>query len=76
MLELHGTASDTALTVSHTTGTTAGYMLLGFFTAAGALDPIPVAITAPGIAHASVTRNMPGDYNVTLTLDFTCLTCG
>jgi hypothetical protein len=76
VLALQGTASDTALTVSHTSGTTAGYLPLGFFSAAGTLDPIPVAITAPGIAHASVTRNMPNDFNITLTLDFTCLTCG
>ena len=76
VLALHGTASDAALTVSHTTGTTAGYLPLAFFTAAGTLEPIPVAITAPGIAHASVTRNMPNDFNITLTFDFTCLTCG
>jgi hypothetical protein len=76
VLALEGTASDTALTVNHTTGTTTGYLELPFFTPAGILEPIPVAITAPGIAHASVTRNMPNDYTTTLTLDFTCLTCG
>jgi hypothetical protein len=76
VLALEGTASDTALSVIHTAGTTAGYLSLAFFTPAGTAEPVPVPITAPGIAHASMTRTLSNDYTITLTLDFTCLTCG
>jgi hypothetical protein len=75
-LELEGTASSSALTLSHTSGTTAGYIPLGFFAAGGALDPVSVPITAPGVAEGSVTRRMPGDYTVTLTFELRCVTCG
>jgi hypothetical protein len=74
-LELEGTASDSALTVNHTGATTTGYFVLGFFTPEGTLDPVPVPITAPGVAEGSVTREMPNDYTITLTFDFRCLTC-
>jgi hypothetical protein len=73
-LVLEGTATETALTVNHTSGTTAGYFPFGFFSETG-LDPVAATITSPGVAHASVTRNMPNNFTVTLTLDFVCQTC-
>jgi hypothetical protein len=75
LLVLEGMASASALTVNHTGGTTAGYFTLAFFTPAGALDPIPVPVTAPGLAEGSVTREMPNDYTITLTFEFRCVTC-
>jgi hypothetical protein len=74
-LALEGTASDTALTVSHTSGTTTGYFPFGFFSAPGVLDPVPIPITAPGVAEGSVTREMPNNYTITLTFEFRCETC-
>ena len=72
---LEGTASSSALTLRHTDGTTAGYFPHGFFTPGGALDPVPIPITAPGVAEGSVTRHMPNDYTITLTFDLRCVTC-
>jgi hypothetical protein len=78
-LVLEGTASASALTLNHTgnteVSTTTGYLLLGFFSAPGVLDPVPVPITAPGVAEGSVTREMPNNYTITLTFDFRCVTC-
>ena len=74
-LALEGTASSSALTVRHTSGTTAGYFPFAFLTPAGAFDPIVLSITAPGVAKGSVTRNMPNDYTITVTLEARCVTC-
>jgi hypothetical protein len=76
-LVLEGTASASALTVNHTTGTTTGYFIFGFFSAPGVLDPVPIPITAPRVAAGSVTREFPGvnPTTVTLTFDFRCETC-
>lgn len=74
-LELEGTASASALTVSHTGGTTTGYFPLGFFSSPGVLDPVPVPIIAPGLAKGSVTRQMPNNYTITLTFEMRCATC-
>jgi hypothetical protein len=74
-LALEGTVSPSALTLSHTSGTTAGYFPIGFFTAAGVLDPVAVPITAPGVARGSVTRRLPNNFTITLTFDFTCPAC-
>ncbi|MGH3043711.1 MAG: hypothetical protein ACRDM2_03190 [Gaiellaceae bacterium] len=75
-LGLEGTASSSALTVRHTSGTTAGYFPIAFLTPAGAFDPIVLSITAPGVAKGSVTRDLPNDYTITVTLEARCVTCG
>jgi hypothetical protein len=75
-LALEGTASSSALTVRHTSGTTAGYFPFAFLTLAGAHDPIVLSITAPGVAAGSVTRNLPNDYTVTASFEARCVTCG
>lgn len=75
-LELDGTASSSALTVGHTGGTTAGYFPFAFLAPAGALDPIVLSVSAPGVAAGSVTRNMPGGLTVTASFEARCVTCG
>jgi hypothetical protein len=74
-LELDGSASSSALTVRHTGGTNAGYFSLAFFTPGGTVEPITLAVTAPGIAQGSVTRNMPNGFTVTATFEASCVTC-
>jgi hypothetical protein len=74
-LALEGTASSSALTIRHTSGTTAGYFPFAFLTAAGGHDPMVLSITAPGVAAGSVTRNLPNDYTFTATFEARCVTC-
>jgi hypothetical protein len=74
-LALEGTASSSALTVRHTSGTTAGYFPFAFLVPGGTVEPMSLAISAPGVAQGSVTRNMPNDYTITVTLEARCVTC-
>lgn len=74
-LELEGTASASALTVSYTGSTTTGYFIFGFFSSPGVLDPVPIPIIAPGLAKGSVTRQFPNNYTITLNFELRCPTC-
>jgi hypothetical protein len=74
-LALDGTTSPSLFELRHTSGTTAGYFTLAFFTPGGALDPISIPITGPGTAAGSVTRNMPNDYTITVSFELRCVTC-
>jgi hypothetical protein len=74
-LALEGTASPSALTVNHTSGTTAGYFTLAFATLAGAREAMVLSITAPGVAAGSVTKHLPNDYTFTMSFEARCVTC-